>query len=415
MNESERQAAEDVKAWDQMMSRFTEDERSVLEQGNRFKEIATLAGLDRFPRFPRVFTEESLAPIYAVFRKALDGGLQPLKTPEPMTEEKIETIPETFALRKRGRPKGRLNDDTIEILNEIMTFISVGDPTTVRFVLYRLVSTGFLPSTEKKYYLKLVNILKDARKSGVIDDECFVDHKREPVLPLVWMDLNAYKDTMKKWYERDYWADQPSRPIILVEKGTVGDVLRKTCSALQTPLFISAGYYSRPFLCQIADFLKRQGKPCHIGYVGDADPSGIDIERAAQGINGNGNSEGLKDILEKQGANPAYTWTRLAITRDDLKNFDRKQLIDIKQAMETDEGEITKGDPRSPSFEASEWGKATSKTHGEVLCAEVEALEREELVNRVRTFITGHTDQTLWEESKTKEEQDQEQLDQVFN
>src|SRR5438552_15959508 len=138
------------------------------------------------------------------------------------------------------------SDETLDIVKAIQGLVSSENPTTVRFLLYKLISTGVLQST--KQYAKLVTIVRDARVRGELEDDCFVDNKRVVHDRSSWKNLEDYKDTIKHAYSRDRWVDQNDRVIILVEKGTVGDVLHSTCRGLYSPLYVSTGYYSRPFL-----------------------------------------------------------------------------------------------------------------------------------------------------------------------
>ena len=296
--------------------------------------------------------------------------------------------------------RGRAND-TLQIIEATNEILKTNNPTTVRFLLYRLISEGLLEST--KQYGKLTNILRDARIRGEVDDDAFVDNKRVLHQSVTWQNLSSFKEEMKKWYNKDHWDRQEFQPILLVEKATVGDVIKGTCAEYQVPCFASQGYFSRPFLCKIADLILKTKRQALIAYVGDHDASGLDMERAARMGNalfGTVRREGLYEILTGMpGGEEAWenlTWERLAITEDDLRSFKGPQLVAAKE--DTEDGK--KGDPRA---------KAYVETYGR-FGAEVEALDQTVLLNRVRNFIFLHMDPKAWDASEAIETQELERL-----
>jgi hypothetical protein len=161
--------------------------------------------------------------------------------------------------------------------------------------------------------------------------------------------------------------------------------------------------------------------PIIILYIGDFDPSGLDIERAAmrgetndewkarrirEGRTGNQSQErkdGLKEHLEKHyGWEPGrfesqVTWTRVGITEDDLRNIPERARVSVKAGTRDIDGKIIKkGDSRTTAF-AARYGD-----YG----AEAEALdiwERGLLARRLRHAIHKHIDPVAWKASKMQE------------
>jgi hypothetical protein len=285
--------------------------------------------------------------------------------------------------------RGR-TDKTLQIIEAVNTILQTNNPTTVRFLLYRLISEGLLESTRQ--YSKLTNILRDARIRGEVDDDAIVDNKRVLHNSVTWGNLEDFKETMKRWYSRDRWSDQQSQPIIIVEKATVGDVVKGLCQELQVPCFASQGYLSRPFLCKIANLIIKNGRSARIAYIGDHDASGLDMERASRmgnDLQGTARREGLFEILTvMEGGMEAWenlTWERLAITEEDLASFSGPQLVPVKE-----------DDTRAKAY-IERYGR-----YG----AEVEALNQTVLLDRVRDFITLHTDPEMWAVSEGLEKAD---------
>lgn len=296
----------------------------------------------------------------------------------------------------RGRPIGYVTPETRRILDAIQGFIDVDNPTTQRFVLYKLVTDQELSSTKDER--KLMNILRGARIRGEVPDEAFVDHKRRLIVPSVWSDVDDFKQDVKESYNRDYWADQPTRVLMLVEKGTVGDVVQHVTYEDQVPLFVSAGNFSRPFLVKIADQVQTAldaDQKVAIGYVGDFDPSGLDIERAAQRGTGKGEGskerQGLLDILDDRGVDyeDRLEWRRLAVTHEQFERLPESVRIPIKDLRSALAEGLTRGDSRAPEY-AAKYGN---------LAAEVEAVGQDVLQGIVQDFIDEHTDMRRWTHS----------------
>jgi len=293
----------------------------------------------------------------------------------------------------------KLNDDTKNIIETVNGFISSANPSSLRFIFYRLVSLGLLEN-KKAHYVKIKNIILTARIRGDVEDDAIVDNKRTTHRPASWAGLDDYMESVRQWYRRNFWIDQPKRVEILVEKATVGEVLKVVAREYNVPLRISSGFYSRPFLSSIADDIADDGKPCAVGYVGDFDPSGFSIERAARQGNGELGTrrrEGILDIIEQRHRfdTGRITWTRIGVTDDDFKSLPVKARVPIKK--DTVNGN---GDPRSVAYE-QQYGR-----YG----FEVEALSQDVLQNRVRAFIKANTKIGLWKAAEKKAKQDAAQL-----
>lgn len=294
-----------------------------------------------------------------------------------------------------ARGKSQETRNIIEATNLILEEV---EQTSSRHILYRLLSAGILSSSKQED--QLCRVLRDARIDGSISDEKFVDNRRTFHKPTVWENLTTFQNEAKHWYGRDCWAPQYLQPIIVVEKGTVGLICERVCSGLQVPLFVSSGYFSRPFLHRLADYILSVGKPVRIGYVGDFDASGLDIERAARegnGLSGTKRREGLREILESKSVDGVASWSvldwqRIAITESDLQTFNEVQRIPVKD-----------GDSRAKSY-IERFG---------YFGAEVEALPQTELFNRIQDFVNGFKDERLWEESQQLEAEDQAKLSEL--
>jgi len=317
-----------------------------------------------------------------------------------------------------GRKQGCRNNDSRAILAALPEFLSFARPVTVRYSLYQLVSRGLLPSTSDKYYAKLSSLLRAVRVSGEIDDQipgedldaCFVDnHCKVELGGGGYANLAAYLEPPDvRYYRRNRWQDQPKHVCeVWLEKDTTAVLIRGTAVMWDCTLRIASGAYGRAFLFKAAKELHWVEKPITILYIGDWDPKGLDIERAARKGNdreGDRRREGLFDILmRKYGWGEAriekqITWVRVAATEQDLGTMDDKYKITVKQAgVDEQTGKPIPGDSCAPAY---------IERYGE-LCLEVEALEVlqvGELAERLRKAILKYgVVEAIWERSKRKE------------
>jgi hypothetical protein len=90
------------------------------------------------------------------------------------------------------------------------------------------------------------------------------------------------------------------------------------------------------------------------------------------------------------------------VTTEEFEELPATSKVDIKE-LELDEvtGKPTKGDSRSPKYTAK---------YGTTLGAEVEALDSQELCDRVENWILSYIDKDKLEQSRAIEHTEQEKL-----
>ena len=294
-----------------------------------------------------------------------------------------------------GRPTSKR---TLKIIDAVKSIVRPDRPTTIRFVLYKLISLGILESS--KDYNQLQKLITQGRISGEIDDDGFVDLKRSTILSNTWDDLLDYGQTVIDLYRINPWKDQDVRVEVWVEKDTVALVLQNATLRWNVPLRASTGFFSRPLIIEAAKQIVECRKETYIYYVGDFDPSGMDVERAAHEGNdktGTQKREGLNNLLDKYSDSrtgiPLVNWERLAVRPGEFDKLPDYAKVPIK-----------KRDPRSPEF---------VKEYGE-FGAEVEALSEEELCGRIESAIESHIDQVRWKKSEQREKADKKELSKLF-
>lgn len=172
--------------------------------------------------------------------------------------------------------------EMIATINKILDDYSAqGYDLSLRQLYYQLVSRNIVPNTEKSY--KNVGVLvSDARLAGRIDWDMIKDRGREMVSNPHWDDPANFIEVVAPQYRFDLWADQPRYVEVMVEKQALEGVLQPVCRQLDVPFTANKGYSSSSAMYEASKrFLQRaeDGKELFVIYLGDHDPSGIDMTR----------------------------------------------------------------------------------------------------------------------------------------
>jgi hypothetical protein len=182
--------------------------------------------------------------------------------------------------------KLHLNKANRERLSQINAIIEEyskqGYRLTLRQLYYQLVSRMIIPNNTKEY-AKLSSILVKGRMGGVVDWDAIEDRIRQPFLPYWVIDIaDALNDT-KQAYRLDRQEGQENYIELWCEKDALSGVLKRVTSHYHINLMVNRGYSS---CSAMHDAYKRfveqnkvLGKEIIILYLGDHDPSGVDMVR----------------------------------------------------------------------------------------------------------------------------------------
>jgi len=156
---------------------------------------------------------------------------------------------------------------------------------TVRQLFYQFVSNNWLLNTPQAYN-RIKDIIKKARLGGLIDWDHITDRTRWTRENSHWNDPADLIDSAVSSYANEKWRGQPIRPVVLIEKDALAGVIDGTCRALDVPYFPCRGYSSISELWalvqnRLLDYIKNDQLPV-ILYLGDHDPSGVDMDRDVQ-------------------------------------------------------------------------------------------------------------------------------------
>jgi hypothetical protein len=251
-------------------------------------------------------------------------------------------------------------------------------PITVRGLLYRVVSAGWLPSTDKEHYNRHKHLMKTLREEGIVSFRWIVDNVRATEKPSSWSGLADFAEAVKESYRKALWPEMPDYVHVIVEKDAIAGVLAPVTRKYDVALSPIRGYVSLSFAHEIAETWNQIAKPIFAFYLGDFDASGFDLERDVQ--------KKLRRYCTRD-----FTWVRLGVNAQDFADFN---LIPLKPK---------KKDIRYKRFVAE---------HGEQ-CAELDAIPATELRRRVEEAITAHIDAAKWQRLLEIEKVEKESIDAV--
>lgn len=170
----------------------------------------------------------------------------------------------------------------IEWANEIIAeYEAQGYDLTLRQLYYQFVSKGHIPN-DPRTYKNLGTAIDDGRMIGLIDWERIVDRTRN-LKGLGHFDSPA--DIMRAAvysYHEDKWASQENYAEVWVEKEALAGVVQRSCNRMDVSFFACRGYVSQSEMWGAARRLMHHrdaGQHPVILYLGDHDPSGIDMTR----------------------------------------------------------------------------------------------------------------------------------------
>jgi hypothetical protein len=156
-----------------------------------------------------------------------------------------------------------------------------GYDLSLRQLYYQLVARNLVPNTERSYK-NVGNLVSDARLAGLIDWSMIRDRGRNTVTNTHWNSPGDIVRAAANQFRIDRWTDQPNYVEVMVEKQALEGVLEPVCEELDVPFTANKGYSSSSAMYVASKrFLraKAANKECYVIYLGDHDPSGIDMTR----------------------------------------------------------------------------------------------------------------------------------------
>lgn len=206
------------------------------------------------------------------------------------------------------------NKSNRDLLDKIIKITAdydeMGYRVTVRQVYYQLVSRNILPNTISSYR-KTSKLLTVGRMNGEIDWNVIVDKLRKPVMPNEFETMPGFLGAAINSYRKPRWEGQKKYVEVLVEKESLAGILEPVARKYHVSLLADKGYLSYSAMHEAAERIKVHSIPdksCHVLYLGDHDPSGVDMTRDIE--------DRLRNFL-------AYADVeRIALTADQIEKYE---------------------------------------------------------------------------------------------
>lgn len=152
---------------------------------------------------------------------------------------------------------------------------------TNRQLYYQLVSKDIIPNSEETYK-RICTFITDARYGGYIDWEAIEDRGRVPSQPLEFNNIKERVELSLRNFRLPRWKDQDYYVELYSEKQAMESVLQPIASQYHITFGCNKGYSSASTMYDLAQRIKEkieEGKKTVILYLGDHDPSGLDMVR----------------------------------------------------------------------------------------------------------------------------------------
>ena len=262
----------------------------------------------------------------------------------------------------------------IETANAILSeYQGQGYRLSLRQLYYQLVARDYIENSIRSYK-RTGDLVSNARLAGLLDWEMIEDRGREVVYPSHWDSPADIVRAAANSFRIDRWVGQPCYVEVMVEKDALSGILEPVCRKLDVRFTANKGYSSSSAMYEaskrIAIAAFRERKEVHLFYLGDHDPSGIDMTR---------------DIME-----------RLA-----LFTYDKISIETVRLALNYDQVEQWQP-PENPAKESDSRYQVYLEKFGESSW-ELDAVEPATLASLVEDHVKELIDQDQWDEVEEEE------------
>ena len=273
-----------------------------------------------------------------------------------------------------------MHGSTRKLLDEMVPIIEdyeqKGYRLTVRQVYYQLVSRNIIPN-EDTSYRRTSKVLEMARMTGQVDWYTIVDRARVRQMDSEFPTIGSFVDAAINSYRCFRWDDQDYYLEVLVEKEALAGILEQVTSKYHVSLLANKGYPSASAMHDVAQRMitHEPYRDCLILYMGDHDPSGIDMPRD------------IRARLEKFGSSARVN--HIALSMDQINEYD----LPPNPAKTTD--------PRSRKY---------YEKHGKHSW-ELDALDPDILVHILESHILEYLDVKKYNDALRRENNEKKELE----
>lgn len=243
---------------------------------------------------------------------------------------------------------------------------------TVRQLYYQMEMRGYVRKDDADYD-RVQRACLQMRRQGVLSYDKIVDSSRERRTISQFSGLRQALEEFQQTYRRNYWLDQPVHVEVWCEKDALTSIMNPTCQAYGVAFQALRGFDSESFAYESAKDIIATGKPAHIYYLGDHDPSGWWIKR------------NLEPQLRSFGADARVT--QVGVSAEQVAAWG----LPTRHAKRTDS--------RCEGF---------IEHFGSDSCTEVDAIAPNVLQQLIRECIEEHIEDDAWDRAQAIEEMERE-------
>lgn len=262
---------------------------------------------------------------------------------------------------------------TLRFEEAIHAIVAERFPITVRGVCYALFTRDLIRSMATNETGRVSRVMTDMRECGALDWTQIVDGSRAVDRVSTWRDPSSIINAAVRGYRRNYWQDQPYLVEVWSEKSTVQGVLAPVLNEFGVTFRVMKGFGSFTAVRQAAEDSLRiaDGQQGVVLYLGDRDPSGMFMSEVD-----------LPARLDRYDSE--WSFERIAILASDtpgLPSFDVASKTSDNRA----------------SWYAEQYGNR---------CYELDAMNPNDLRERVTEQIETYLDLPAWERAKEVEREE---------
>jgi hypothetical protein len=271
----------------------------------------------------------------------------------------------TFLARQKKARKPQQR--SLALREAIAACVAEYDAMTVRQLYYQMEMRGYVGKTDDDYNRVQYHCLQ-MRRDGTIPYWKIRDLARVRRKVPQYDGLQDMLEKSMQLYRRNYWAFQPVNVEIWCEKEALLGVIAPVCDEYGVTFVAAKGFDSDSLAYESAKELSELGKPTHVYYFGDHDPSGWWIARNLQ--------ERLRDF----GAD--VTVNHVAVHPWQGEQWGLPTRV------------AKRGDSRYRGF---------VERFGSNSCTELDAIPPDMLQRYVRVYIESEIDSEAWERTRQGE------------
>lgn len=180
----------------------------------------------------------------------------------------------TAAILQARQKKGRKPQQrSIQLRDAIVQVVSEYEVMTVRQLYYQMEMRGYVGKTDADYDKVQYHCLQ-MRRDGMIPYGKIRDLSRVRRKVTQFEGMRDLLERSLEFYRRNYWSFQPVNVEIWCEKEALLGVIAPICDEYGVTFVAAKGFDSESLAYESAQELRELGKPTHVYYFGDHDPSG---------------------------------------------------------------------------------------------------------------------------------------------